>query len=154
MPAEPARAPETLADLIKDIEAAEPGVHVVRMNTLRRLSGKRRSDAAAIKDLMTALRERHVRFLPEPLPTRADQAVVLYRLGSEIGEFCEALMAASNETKLDSIQVNTLRNHGQQAERAHAVELERLQGAALTIAEHAAQIGELAAKIRDGESHR
>lgn len=80
----------TWPDLTREIDEGQ-GVYPTTMATLRQLEGASRTGPKVMDVLAERLRDLGLGHLPAPLPTRADDRVVLYRRGTHFGEVLRAI---------------------------------------------------------------
>lgn len=102
------------ADLLTAVEGNE-GVHRVTMETLRRLEGRQRVGKHILSSIEEKLKTLGIGHLPQELPNRQQQTVLLYRVGTPASALVQAvqngLTESPSEEAFDFLRrLNTLPN--------------------------------------------
>lgn len=147
----PAPRPATWADLVDAVRAAQPGMYILSMETLRDLEGGKRADKA-VPGILDALQDRSIGHLPEPLPVRADALVALYLRGTEVGDFAAAVIAACEGEPLTSGSAKALAAFGRSV--ADDAALEKLQAMVLEAEERIQRSAEFLEQIQPSRRGR
>lgn len=88
-------------ELLAAVESNQ-GVHRVTMETLRQLEGRQRVGKHILKEIEDKLRTLGLGHLPEELPNRQQQTVLLYRFGTPASEAIRAVRKGRTESPSDS----------------------------------------------------
>lgn len=80
----------TWPDVVRVLDERN-GIHLVTMETLRRIEGAQRVGPGVINTIHERLDRLGVGHLPTDLPSRADDAVLLYRRGTPASEVIRAI---------------------------------------------------------------
>lgn len=88
-------------ELLTAVESNQ-GVHRVTMETLRQLEGRQRVGKHILKEIEEKLATLGLGHLPEELPNRQQQPVLLYRLGTPASEAVQAIRNGLTESPSES----------------------------------------------------
>lgn len=88
-------------ELLTAVESNQ-GVHKVTMETLRELEGRQRVGKHIISDIEEKLSTLGIGHLPQVLPNRQQQIVLLYRHGTPVSEVIRAVQVGLTEPVTDS----------------------------------------------------
>jgi hypothetical protein len=103
--------PATWAALHDAIWAAQPGMYVTSMETLRNLTNIKRTDKA-LPEIEEMLKQRAVGWLPDPLPVRSNAKVALFLRNTETGDFAWAISMAAKGVQLTPTAAQVLETFG------------------------------------------
>jgi len=84
-------------DLLTAVESNE-GVHRVTMETLRRLEGRQRVGKHILSSIEDKLKTLGLGHLPQELPNRQQQTVLLYRVGTPASALVQAVQEGLTES--------------------------------------------------------
>ncbi len=92
--------PQAVSDWHELLSAVESdqGVHRVTMETLRRLEGRQRVGKHILSSIEDKLKALGLGHLPQELPNRQQQIVLLYRVGTPASVLIQAIQNGLNES--------------------------------------------------------